>query len=431
MDNARVHLGTQALQQESILKRFMKAYGPGIITVLTWLGAGDLIDSSVAGSHFGYDLMWVLILANLVRFAIVNIMARYNLCNTEGITLIERFGRIGKFYPIFFAVAPIVMGHLTNAYMIKGTGEVLYWIFNIGSPLIWSIIVVVASLFIFGKDVYNKLENVMKFLLAIMTLAFVGLAIYTKPDFGGIMKGIFAFSVPSDKGAYDTLLVMLGLVGAVAGSLGNFLYGYFIKDKGWTGPEHKRAQRNDLLFAVCMGAVLVLGVWVVGAQILMPNNIEIKSLSDIAAALEMYLGKTGSIVFYLGAFGALYSSVVGHAVGFPKIAMENINLLIPGRKEKYQKVDEDPLYKKLALATLVLPVIWSLPGLPGFIVLTLFVNALNVVIIPAIAVGLLICSNEKKFLGKYTNNLFENLILVSTTILALYSAFKMFMGFLS
>lgn len=56
---------------------YVKGFGPGIVVVLTWLGAGDLVDSSVAGANYGYTLMWALAAALLVRFALVNTIAKF------------------------------------------------------------------------------------------------------------------------------------------------------------------------------------------------------------------------------------------------------------------------------------------------------------------------------------------------------------------
>ncbi|MDN4493243.1 Nramp family divalent metal transporter [Ureibacillus aquaedulcis] len=416
-------------EKQSFIKT-IKSYGPGIVVVLTWMGAGDLVDASVAGSHYGYSLMWVLALALIIRFVIVNIMARFELCNTENMTLLEAFSRLHKLYPYFFAFAAIIMGHLVNSYMIKGSGEVLAWIFNFGSPFMWSVFVVLISLFILGRNIYKKLELVMKILLAIMTAAFIGLAIYSQPDASEIVRGTIGFGLPEDTGAYGTLLVAMSLVGAVAGSLGNFLYGYFIKERGWIGPEHKKIQRNDLLFGICMGVVINLAVWVVGAEILKPNNIEVTSLNDIAMALELHLGTIGSTIFYLGAFGVLYSSVIGHAIGFPKISISCIQIIKNGREDKYAvKSEKDPLFKWISLFILVTPLIWSLPNMPGFVSLVVFVNVLYVIALPAISIGLLIISNKKAYLNNSTNNWMENIILAATTMLAIWSSIKLVIGF--
>ena len=63
---------------------FLKAFGPGIIVVLTWLGAGDIVDMGVAGSNYGYSLLWVLVVAVFMRFVLVSLIGRYQLCNQHG-----------------------------------------------------------------------------------------------------------------------------------------------------------------------------------------------------------------------------------------------------------------------------------------------------------------------------------------------------------
>lgn len=43
--------------------KYLRSFGPGIIFVLTWLDAGDIVEVGVAGGNFGYALMWVVVLA--------------------------------------------------------------------------------------------------------------------------------------------------------------------------------------------------------------------------------------------------------------------------------------------------------------------------------------------------------------------------------
>jgi Mn2+/Fe2+ NRAMP family transporter len=399
------------------------SFGPGIVAVLAWLGAGDLVSASVSGAQYGYALMWMLALSLLIRFVLVNIMARFQLCNLEGLSLLEGYARVHKFFPLFLGVSALLVGHLIGASMIKGTGEALADLLRVGSPFLWSVVTVLSALFILGRNVYNKIENVMKLLLAIMTFSFVLLAIYSSPDVGQIVKGTVGFSMPDDIGAHGALLVGLSLVGAVAGSITNFLYGYFIKDKGWVGPAYKKLQRNDLLFAICMAIVIDLSIWVVGAEILRPNNIEINSVSDLSQALSIHLGQSGYIIFYLGVLGALYSSVVGLANGMAKLSIDCFQNVKIERKQKYgETLESDPWFKWITLWMLVSPLVWSLPSMPGFVALVLGVNALYVVLFPAIAIGLIILSNSKKLLGNHTNNLFENVVLVFCTGLALWSS---------
>ena len=52
-----------------------------------WLGgvgAGDVVDMGVAGSNYGYSLLWVLVVAVFMRFVLVSLIGRYQLCNQHG-----------------------------------------------------------------------------------------------------------------------------------------------------------------------------------------------------------------------------------------------------------------------------------------------------------------------------------------------------------
>ena len=86
-------------------REYVKSFGPGMVVVLTWLGAGDLVDSAMAGSSYGYTLMWALAFSLLLRFFIVNLIAKYQLCNQHGETVMAGFRRIHVGVPIFLGVA--------------------------------------------------------------------------------------------------------------------------------------------------------------------------------------------------------------------------------------------------------------------------------------------------------------------------------------
>ncbi|AXI08287.1 Mn2+/Fe2+ transporter [Oceanobacillus zhaokaii] len=404
------------------LRKYFLSFGPGIVAVLTMIAAGDLVVSAVSGSNYGYNLMWLLAGAFIIRFVIVNIIARYQLSNKGRLSILAGFAEMGRFIPWFMGIAAIIIGHLGGAIMIIGTGEVLAWLFNFGSPFIWSIVVVLSALFVTGRNMYNTIEKIMKLLLGIMSIAFIGLAIYVLPDVGQIIKGTIGFGIPENTGSpFGVFLVASSLIGAVAGSMTNFLYPYFMKEKGWDNPSFIKLARYDLLFAFFAAAVICLSIWIVGAEILRPNGIQVNNLSDISQALSIYLGPFGSIVFYLGAFGILYSSVIGFANGYPRLAVDCFQIIKKERREKYgDKLENDPWFRWISLFILVAPIVWTIPGMPGFVVMTIFVNAIQTLLVPAIAIGLLVLSNKKSHLGKYTNNWFENVLLVLTTALTVW-----------
>ncbi|WP_367393806.1 Nramp family divalent metal transporter [Pseudomonas sp. X4] len=419
--------GKTAVTPQNRLSKLIKLLGPGVIAVLSWLGAGDLITSSVAGANYGYAMMWVLAVSLLLRYLIVNIIARFQLCNNQGMTILQGYAQLHPVFAWFMLAYALLMGHLMNAYMIKGAGEALAMLLRIDYQLLCSMAVVLAVWMLVGRNIYAMIEGVMKVLLAVMTLAFLALAVMSGPDVAGIVKGTIGFSIPADEGVHGALLVAVSVIGAVAGSVANFVHPYVMREKGWVGPQHKRIQRNDLLFAVFVGIVINLAIWIVGAEILRPNGIEVKTLGDLGKALELFFGPIGWYIFFVGVFATLFASISGKTTAFPMLITDAFQHVKPERRERYGKeFHNDPMHKWFMLFILVTPLVWSIPGMPDFVTLTIGVSALNIIGLPVISLGLLIMSNQKSLLGKaYRNNWFENIALAFATGLALWVAFQL------
>ena len=72
--------------------------------------------------------------------------------------------------------------------------------------------------------------------------------------------------------------------------------------------------------------MLDLAVWTIGAEILHPTGQTVGSIEDLANLLMTTLGRLGEIIFYLGVFGALFSSVLGDALGFGYLVQDASSL---------------------------------------------------------------------------------------------------------
>ena len=77
---------------------YLRSFGPGLVVVLTWLGAGDIVDMGIAGGNYGYSLMWVLVLAVIMRFFFVSLIAKYQLCNQHGEGVLDGLVRLHRGY---------------------------------------------------------------------------------------------------------------------------------------------------------------------------------------------------------------------------------------------------------------------------------------------------------------------------------------------
>ena len=402
---------------------YLRAFGPGLVVVLTWLGAGDIVEIGVAGGNYGYSLMWVVVLAVFIRFVFVSLIAKYQLCNQHGESVLDGLGRLHRLYPPFLAVAAVVMGHVYGAYMTVGVGEICANLFRFGDVWRWAILWNVVALVIVFRPVYARVEIVFKILLAILSVSFIGTAIWVGPSPEGIVEGLVSFTFPERSGPFHPLLIAIGMIGAVGGSLMNLVYPYFLEAKGWRGPRYRRVQMYDFLLAVIVMIILDLAIWVLGAELLHPEKLTIKHLDDLPRLLSRALGEAGRVLFYLGVFAAVFTSLVGHALGLACLGSHGYLRWRAGSGPLASNYREHRLYRWIVVWCLISPLVWTLPGMPNFVDLTLVANAAQVVFLPVLVGGLWWITASSRYIGAdVKNRWWENFFMGGLFALAIWVA---------
>jgi Mn2+/Fe2+ NRAMP family transporter len=420
---------SDAIKQPAIPSTFfeyLRSIGPGLVMALTWLGAGDLVDAAVAGGNYGYALMWAMALALFMRFAFVTIIAKYQLCNQHGESVMGGLKRVHPYFPILIGAIGIFFGHFYGSFLIKGLGESTNRLLGVGPAWSWSIFWCVIASGLVLRGLMGPIEKVFYVFLAFLSVSLIGVAAWGGPAPLEIAKGILFFDVPEKMGPFGPVLVITSLIGAVGGSIANLLYPYFIQQKGWKGPAYRRVQMYDLAFGTIVITLLNLSVWTIGAEILNPRGISVESLDDLANLLTITIGKLGGPIFYLGVYAALYSSVIGNAMGYGLMLSDIRSLYRP--KEDRGRADATSktlTFKIVVLWCLFSPLIWSIPSMPSFISLTLVANAAAVIVLPLLSGSLWLITARSQYIGKeYRNGILENVIMATLFVLAVWGAYK-------
>lgn len=402
---------------------YLRSFGPGIVVVLTWLGAGDIVEVGVAGGNFGYALMWVVVLAIIMRFLFVSLVAKYQLCNQRGESVLDGLARLHWIYPPLLFFAAIAMGHIYGAYMTVGIAESSINLTGIGSKWMWALLWNGVAVAIVFKPTFGRIEFLFNIFLAVLTVSFLGTAVWVGPNPQGILQGILSLKMPAQIGPYGPLLIAIGMIGAVGGSLMNLIYPYFLESKGWNGPQHRRVQTYDFLLAIFVMIVLDLSIWTLGAELLHPKKLTIQELDDLPRLLSEVLGNSGRVLFYLGIFAAIYSSIVGHALGLGMLGSHAFLRWRQGAEGAVGDFRGHACYRWIAVWCLVSPLIWTAPGMPGFVFLTLLSNSAQVVLIPLLAGGLWCITAKEEYIGaEYRNRWWENLVMLFLFGLSVWGA---------
>jgi Mn2+/Fe2+ NRAMP family transporter len=317
--------------------------------------------------------MWVLVLAVVLRFLFVSLIAKYQLCNQHGESVLDGLVRLHRWYAPLLFVAVIVLGHVLGSFMSVGIGESCRNLAGVGEIWQWALLGNSVALLIVFQPAYPRVEFLFKVLLALMSVSFIGTALWVGPSPSGIVEGLYKAEIPEQSGQFGPLLVAVAMIGAVGGSIMNLVYPYLLEAKGWRGPQFRRVQLYDFLLAVGAMIVLNLSIWSLGAELLHPRGLTIEKMDDLPRLLSEVLGQAGRNVFYLGIFAAVFTSLVGQSLG---LALMGSHAWILWQENRTTASSEKPgfatraqyenhrLYRWIVVWCVISPLVWTLPGMP-------------------------------------------------------------------
>lgn len=405
------------------LLAYLKAFGPGIVVALSWVGTGDLIDNSVAGGNYGYALLWVLPLSLAFRFAFVHALGKYPIYNVQrDPSLVRGFARTHRAFAWLIFGSFVLYTHILMAFTLSGVGVALEGLIGVGHQFLWALVGAVSVFLVTFRGVYGVLETIFKFSLGLMTLAFVVGIAMVGIDLPALLKG-FAFDLPAQEGLFDSTLIASSIVLATLGSMTSLFYPHFLREKGWTTPAHRRVQRYDLLFGVGIVVFLGVAIWAIGAEVLYGKG-GVSTAADIASALETAIGPIGGPLFYLGLLGAAWTTVTGSIFALSKMTVESVHVLFPGRGDRYDWLPARDVLYKVMIGWGLAAVLWSLPGAPDFVVLVVVSHVLTAPFLVVITAGVLVMLNKRSIMGQYTNSWFENAVLGVIAAFVLWAAYN-------
>ncbi|MFQ5653214.1 MAG: Nramp family divalent metal transporter [Planctomycetota bacterium] len=291
--------------------RLLSLIAPGLLVAATGVGAGDLATGAFTGARLGVAVLWAVLLGAFLKFVLTEGLTRWQLATGE--TLLEgavrRFGR------------PVEVVFI--AYLIL-------WSFCVGSALMSACGVATHALLPFiedptrGKIVYGMatsllgvalvllggfplFEKVMGACIAVMFAVMLATAALLCDDWSAVARGMLLPRVSDGEGGVGWTVA---LIGGVGGTLTVLCYGYWIREKGRSGGRYLAACRTDLGVAYIATALFGMAMVLIGSV----TPVEGKGVGlivNLADRLEGTLGGAGRWAFLLGAWAAVFSSLLG------------------------------------------------------------------------------------------------------------------------
>ncbi|MDO9063511.1 MAG: Nramp family divalent metal transporter [Microbacterium sp.] len=384
--------------------------GPGLVVAATGIGAGDLVATLVAGSEFGYALLWAAIAGVLIKIALVEGVGRYTLAT--GRTIFEGWRSLGLWTTFYFAPYIVIWGFVYGAAAMSSTALPLAALFPAVDLKVFAIIAGLAGAVIVWFGRYKVFEWIIAVLVLVMFVTVVGAAVVTTPNLGEVVTGLIPL-IPE-----DGLFYTLGIAGGVGGTITLAAYGYWLREKGWTTPKWMRVMRLDNASAYVISGIFVISMLVVGAELLYSSGISIaqsdSGLVDLAAVLGERYGQPFAIMFLIGFFATAFSSILGVWNGVSLMFADFMGTMLKLAEDDPRRRIGGLWYRVFILWLTVPPIVLLFLDEPIF--LAVLYGALGALFMPFLAITLLVLLNTSRTPVEWRNTWFANSVLVLVTL---------------
>ncbi|HWO96277.1 MAG TPA: Nramp family divalent metal transporter [Bacillus sp. (in: firmicutes)] len=399
----------------SSLRSKLSRVGPGLITAATGVGAGDLVAALVAGAASGMTFVWAIVLGSIFKYFINESMGRFQLAT--GKTILEGWHSLGRWITGYFGAYSVVFGFVYGAAISSSCALAMTAMFPVLPLWAWAVIhsIVGYVLVLFGR--YSFFERLMTVLVGVMFVTVVGTALLTTPNLINIFSGIVP-RVPE-----GSLFNVLGLIGGVGGSISMVSYGYWLKEKGWSGKSWIPVMRFDSKIAYSVTAVFCISVLVIGAEFLYGTGIKLsgeEGLIQLSNLLGERFGEAARWLFLIGFWSASFTSLLGPWNGLPYLFADYVRTV---KKDKQSNVslEKTKAYKFYLFLLTFPPMVLLFIGQPVGIIIAY--GVLGATFMPFLVISLLILLNSKKVDKDYRNNWVNNSVFALCIALFIFLAY--------
>jgi len=228
---SEVHSSVDATHKSS-WRKLLAFLGPAYLVSVGYMDPGNWATDIAGGSKFGYALIWVLLMSNLMAILLQSLSARLGIVRQLDLAQASRTTYHPTVNFCLWILAEIAIAACDLAEVL-GMAIGLKLLF--GLPLIWGVtLTVLDTLILLVLQSYGmrKIEAFIIALVVIIGLSFLLEMIWAKPDVGELVKG-FIPSLPSEEALY----IAIGIIGATVMPHNLYLHSSLVQTRRFNTSE--------------------------------------------------------------------------------------------------------------------------------------------------------------------------------------------------
>ncbi|MBI1803300.1 MAG: Nramp family divalent metal transporter [Ignavibacteriae bacterium] len=398
---SEVHRTVLIPKHASIIKRMLAFAGPAYLVSVGYMDPGNWATDLEGGARFGYQLIWVLLMSNLMAILLQTLSARLGIVTGRDLAQACR-----EHYPKPIAFTLWILCEVAIAACdlaeVLGTAIGLNLLFNV--PLLYGVIITGfdTMLFLVIQQLgIRKMEAFILMLISTIGTCFAIEVFLSQPVWTDVTKG-FVPHLTS-----DSLYVAIGILGATVMPHNLYLHSALVQTRAVEQSEAGKQQASkwnliDTSIALNAAFFVNAAILIVSAAVFFKNGVVVTEIQQAHQLLTPFLGTTiASTLFAVALLSAGQSSTLtGTLAG--QIVMEGF------LQFKIRPVLRRLITRSIAIIPAILVIgLRGEGGSYGLLILSQVILSLQ---LPFAVIPLIQFTSEKGRMGKFANKVWVQLL---------------------
>jgi Mn2+/Fe2+ NRAMP family transporter len=385
----------------------------GILTAIGgFLDIGDLVTNAVVGSRFGLTLAWVVPVGVLGICLFAQMSGRVAAVSGRATFELIR-ERLGPRTAGANLAASFFINLMTVTAEIGGVALALQLATGVG-PLLWMPVAAFAVWLVIWRVKFSVMENVTG-VLGLSLIVFAVSVFLLSPDWSALAAQATSPVPPPSESSATYWYFAIALFGAAMTPYEVFFFSSGAVEEGWTIKDLGTSRLN-VMIGFPLGGVLSIAIAACAAITLLPNQIEVTSLSQVAMPVVEAGGKLALAFLIVGVVAATF----GAALETTLSAGYTLAQFLGWTWGKFRRPAEAARFHVVMFTALVVGVGVLCTGVDPIMV-TEYSVVFSAIALPLTYLPILIVSNDPEYMGQYVNGRVTNL-LASTYLVVILAA---------
>lgn len=325
-----VNQSVSTQNKKSVFRKILAFFGPAYLISVGYMDPGNWATDLAGGSQFGYSLLWVLLMSNIMALLLQSLSARLGIVTQRDLAQASRETYSPFINYILYFLAEIAIAACDLAEVL-GMAIGINLLFDI--PLIEGVMITVLDtfllLFLINKGI-RKMEAFIIALVLVIGVSFIFEMIFAQPEMDKVLLGLIP-SMPNETALY----IAIGIIGATVMPHNLYLHSSLVQTRKFdrTTEGIKQALKYNFIdstIALNLAFFVNAAILILAAATFYKIGMhEVAEIQDAHRFLQPLLGtKWAPILFAVALIAAGQSSTVTGTLAGQIIMEGYLNLRI-------------------------------------------------------------------------------------------------------